>query len=510
MKAKLKYVFKQLWLYLVLFLVRITEAGEDLVNHSLFQLAGKDHSLSAAFAKESTILSPRNKGFVLTGTKAIRPEISKMGLLVTGGSGSGKSTIVGIPNCLTTENSKIVHDPSGELFEQSSGFLKSQGYTVIRIDWSDANHSHNFNSLERVNTLSEYSKLATQLVEASSNKKDKGNFWNSMAIQLLVTLIRIVKQLPEEYQTLSQVASFLDLLQSKSGQKEVDQLVASVSDNDNGLFEKYASLIGNSENTLSSSLASATTAVQMYALDENVISITSSDSLGDFKKWRKEKTVVYIHSSTVNMSYYAPLSSIFLQQYFESLFKSLPTEDELDIDFILDEAPILSIELDVLAANVRKYRGSLLIICQDHENQLTSTFGRERARSILSNLKTQLYLTTNLETAQRLSKELGTFEYTDRKTNQTRRRELMTPGEIMSLPAADKGLITIAGQGPVLARLTPHYLIPRLKRMSKMPPALDDDQITERKDNTPRLLNLTEYLESFPFLTPKTKTDAQN
>lgn len=509
MKKILRHLIKQIGSYLLLFLVRLSETMEDLADHALSQLAGKDHSLKAAFAKESTILSPRNKGFVLTGTKAIRPEISKMGLLVTGGSGSGKSTIVGIPNCLTTENSKIVHDPSGELFEQSSGYLKNQGYTIIRIDWSDANHSNNFNPVERVSTLSEYSKLATQLVEASSDKKDKGNFWNSMAIQLLVTLIRIVKQLPEEYQTLSQVASFLDLLQSKSGQKEVDQLVASVSDDDQGIFEKYASLIGNSENTLSGILASASTAVQCYALDENIIRITSSDSLGDFKKWRKEKTAIYIHSSTVNMSYYAPLSSIFLQQYFESLFKSLPTEDELDIDFILDETPILTIELDVLAANVRKYRGSLLVICQDAENQLTNSFGRERARSILSNLKTKLYLTTNLDSAQRLSKELGTYEYTDKKTNQNRRRELMTPGEIMSLPA-DKGLITITGQQSILARLSPHYLIPRLKRMSELPPALDDDQINDKKHNPPRLLKISEYLESFPSLTPKTKTDGQN
>lgn len=509
MKTILQRLFKQIGSYLLLFLVRLSEAGEDFADHALSQLAGKDHSLKAAFAKESTILSTRNKGFVLTGTKAITPKLSKMNVLLSGGSGSGKSTIVGIPNCLTTQNSKIIHDPSGELYTQSSGYLKSQGYTIIRIDWSDANHSHNFNPLQRVHTLSAYSKLATQLVEASSNKKDKGNFWNSMAVQLLVTVIRIVKQLPEAYQTLTQVATLIDLLQSKSGQKEIDRLVATVCEKDEGLFEKYASLIGNSENTFSGVLASATTAVQMYALDENIIRITSTDSLGDFKQWRREKTALYIHSSTVNMGYYAPLSTIFLQQYFESLFESLPSEDELDVDFILDETPILSIELDVLAANVRKYRGSLMVICQSAESQLSNSFGKERARSILSNLKTQLYLTTNLDTAQRLSKELGSYEYTDKKTGQVKRRELMTPNEIISLPA-DRGIITIAGQQPILARLTPHYIIPKLKRMTELPPASDDELLTEREDSTPRLLNITQYLNSLNSPTAKANPYEQN
>lgn len=509
MKSKLNIIFQKLWDWLQVFGVWMMGSTESILEYGLQQLAGKSHSLDAKFAAESSILSSRNIGFVLTGTKSISPEISKMGLLVTGGSGSGKSTIVGIPNCLTTNTSKIIHDPSGELFDQSSGFLKTQGYTIIRIDWSNANSSYRFNPLERVDSLSTYSKLATQLVETSSSKKDKNNFWNSMAIQLLVTVIRIVKQLPKEFQTLAEIAHLIDLLQSKSGQKEVDQLVATISEKDEGLFEKYAALIGNSENTLSGILASAATAVQIFALDENIIRITSSDTLGDFKHWRREKTAVYIHSSTVNMSYYAPLSSIFLQQYFGTLFEALPAEGELDVDFILDETPILTIELDVLAANIRKYRGSLMVICQDAENQLTHTFGRERARSVLSNLKTQIYLTTNLDTAQRLSKELGSYEYTDKKSGRLKRRELLTADEIMSLPA-NKGLITIAGQRPILAKLSPYYNIPKLKRMSAIPPASSKDLSVEKEGNKPSLLNIDDYLNSLNFLTPNPTSNEQN
>jgi type IV secretory pathway TraG/TraD family ATPase VirD4 len=491
MKSQIIIITQRIWILVQKFGARLLEATDTLLDDALAKLAGKDHSLGAKFAKESTILSSNHKGFVLTGTKAISPELSYMGVLVNGGSGSGKSTVVALPNCLTTHNSKIVHDPSGELYLQSSGFLKSQGYTIIRIDWASAKKSERYNPLARAHTLSDYSKLATQLVGASSDKKD--SFWDAMAIQLLVCVIRIVKLLPQDHQTLAEAARIIDLLQSKTGQGEVDQLVASLAEQDTGLFEKYAALISNSENTLSGILASASTAVSMLVLDENIIQIISSDTLGDFRQWRKQKTVVYLHSSTVNMRYYSKLSSLFLQQYFEVLFESLPESDDNSVDFILDEAPLLSIELDVLAANVRKYRGSLMLICQDSEAQLTATYGRERAQSILSNLKTKIFLSASLHLAQSLSKELGSYEYEDSKTKHKRERALLTADEIMTLPQ-DRGIITVSGQGPILARLKPFYKIPEWTERAALA-AIEGSSNQKGIQLLPSLLNISEYLQ---------------
>ncbi|HAD97539.1 MAG TPA: hypothetical protein DCG19_09040 [Cryomorphaceae bacterium] len=499
----MKTILHTFWTLFQNFGAWLLESTESILDNALDNLVGKDHSLKAKFASESSILSRRHNGFCLTGTKSISPELSRTGVLINGGSGSGKSTIAGIPSCLQDNGSKIIHDPSGELYEKTSGFLESQGYTIIRIDWSDANHSHRFNPLHRATTLSHYSKLATQLVEASSEKKK--DFWNASAISLLVTVFRIVKLLPKEYQTLREAAHIVDLLQG-TGHQEVDRLVATVCDRDPGLFDKYASLMGNSENTRSGILASASTALKMYDLDEHIIRVTSTDTLGDFKQWRKEKTVVYIHSSTVNMDYYAPLSSIFLTQYFESFFESLPDNNDLNMSFILDETPILTINLSILAANVRKYAGSIAVFCQDAENQLTTSFGREGARSILSNLKTKLYLTASLDTAQALSKELGSYQYQDKETGHQKTRPLMTVDEIMTLPKG-KGLITVTNEKPILAKLTPYYRIPSLLKKTQLPPASLFTDIEDGEDRLPPLINISEYLQS---LTSNTTTHEQD
>jgi len=67
----------------------------------------------------------------------------------------------------------------------------------------------------------------------------------------------------------------------------------------------------------------------------------------------------------------------------------------------------------------------------------------------------------------------------------------MTPDEIMGLPA-NKGLITVAGQRPVLAKLSPYYKIPSLKRKTELPPASDHQKNGEH--SLPQLLNIEQYL----------------
>lgn len=475
--------------------------GKDLAEHLFEQLHSgvdvltqrlveKDHEANAKFGKEYPFLSNRNRGFNLAG-KSITSEESRLGVLVDGGSGSGKSSVAIIRSILTVDGSQIVHDPSGELFEKTSGSLHEKCTKVILLNWLDANQSHGFNPLNRCHSISDYSKLATTLIEGKSGRNDNA-FFSNTAIKILVLAMRIAKQLPEEYQNLNAVAQLIERLSDEQCSQQLDKLVAIVSENDLGLFEAYSSIISMSTDTRSSAYATSSTAVSMFLMDENIARITSSDTLGAFEGFRREKTALFLSSSTVNMSYYSPITNVFLQQYTENFFKSLPKDEELDIFFHLDEAPILKVPLDVWASNVRKYRGALMCVGQDSKAQFTDRYGSQKAQAILSNLKTKLFLSPSNSMAKELERELGDYQYTDKKTGQVRTRPLMKAFEILQMPK-NEGLITQFGDKPLKPKLTPYYKIPSLLKETQktipegmfehelpMPPHLDLEALNAR------------------------------
>ncbi|MBO6518028.1 MAG: type IV secretory system conjugative DNA transfer family protein, partial [Bacteroidia bacterium] len=429
----IKRIAHKLWPLLVHLANQLMEITENGLNSLVDLISEKDHSHKASFDRESSILSRLHRGFNLTG-KSIDFSLSAQGVLVNGNTGSGKSTVACIRSILTVNGSQVIFDPSGELFEKTSGALAEQGVHILQVNWCDPQNSQCFNPLTRAQTLSQKTKLASQLMSFATKKGEK-DFWSSSAINALVIVMRIVCLLPVEYRHLHQVAVFLDVISSTASRQELNKLMAILSDQDPGLFEQYESLLASGESTLPGILASAKTAVSMFLLDENLAAVTARDTMEDFMKLRRKKTALFVHSATTSADYYAHISNIFFQQFFEAFFERLPGEDDsYPIFFHLDEFPLLRLNtIDLICANCRKYAGNMMVVTQDAENQLTANYGREKAEAILSNLRTKLFLSASLKTATSLEQELGQFEYEDPKTKQKRLRPLLSKSEIMQL-----------------------------------------------------------------------------
>jgi len=448
-------------------------AGDALSNglEDVVAFLDKDkHRLNGELLPASRVLSSYHKGFNLNG-KNITPELSRQGVLINGGSGSFKSAGAVIRSILTVQGSQIIHDPSSELHQKTSGALARRGYTILQLDFAKPTRSLRYNPMERAHTRSQITQLATQLVTINGNDKaEDASFWNQKAIEVLFVLISILKSQEKQYQTLYQVAHLLDLMQAKTTAHLVDHLFSEASVGEE-LHTKYASIVSQSPNTLSSVLGTAQTAVQIFSLDENIAEIIASDTIGDFNDLRREGTVLYIHSSTSKMRYYSKVTSIFLSQYFESFFEELPTEDMEDVYFHLDETPILSIgSLDIIAANIRKYRGALMLVCQNAQSQLGAKYGK-RAEAILSNLRTKVYMSADLNTATALERTLGRYEYNDvQDGDKLKVRNVLTADEIMSLPP-NKALIMVSGMRGVLARVKPYFKVRALRELTAIAPA---------------------------------------
>ena len=470
----------------------ILENGFEFLVNSLEDLVAyldpNKHRLKGAFMPEHKILSKRNTGFNING-KSISPELSRQGVLVNGETGSGKTVNVVVRSILTVTGSQIIHDPSKELHLKTSGALEKKEYNILQLDFSSPKTSLRFNPILRANSKSQITQLATNLVTIGADERETDSFWNTKAIEVLYVLISILKTQEIQYQTLTNVAFLLDVLQAKDRKILVDHLFSKFSPEE--LFVKYSSINSQSENTFSSIVSTAQSAVQIFALDENIAEITSSDTIGDFDSIRNELTALYLHSSTAKMRYYSKITSIFLSQYFENFFETLPTREMQDVYFHLDETPVLSIgSLDIIASNIRKYRGALMIICQNAQAQLTTKYGK-RAEAIISNLRTKVYLSADLQTATNLERTLGKYEFIDKQDNdKLKMRPVLTADEIMSLPM-HRALILVSGMRTVFARVKPYFKVRKLRELSELPP-YQNEQIDTPIESEIQLLPLEE------------------
>ncbi|WP_299676299.1 type IV secretory system conjugative DNA transfer family protein [uncultured Dokdonia sp.] len=469
----------------------IVDALEDLLAF----LDPNKHRLKGKFMPSYKVLKRRYKGFNVNG-KSITPKLSMQGLLVNGETGSYKTSGVIIRSILTVTGSQLIHDPSKELFEKTSGALAEKGVNIFQLDFTNPSGSLRFSPMLRANTKSQITQLATNLVTINGDDKgEDASFWNQKAIETLYVLISILKTQDVKYQNLSNVAYLLDMMQAGHTTALVDAFFDAYGSEE--LFVKYSSIKSQSPNTLSSVLGTAQTAVQLFTLDENIAAITATDNIGDFIDLRKSPSVIYIHSSIAKMHYYSKISSIFLSQFFERFFEELPQKEMLDMYFHLDELPVLSINsLDVICANIRKYRGAIMAVTQDAKAQLTARYGY-RAQAILSNLRTKIYLSANLNTAMELERTLGRYDFNDKQDgDRLKSRSVLAADEIMALPS-NKALVFVSGMRMMKVRVTPYFKIKKLRKLSELPPFVSDVNISS---DTIALISLENLL-------PNTDTD---
>ena len=184
--------------------------------------------------------------------------------------------------------SYVVHDPSGELFNKSAGYLKLMGYEVKVLHFANPIESSGYNPLVRSNNSSDIQKIASMLVQNTLGGNGKDPFWNTQAVSLMAMLITILKKQKPQYQNLFNVRQ---LLNNMGGNPEaVDKLFSKYADDI--LFAEYKSFLSYDEKVITGITATCKAALQIFN-DESVAKVTSTDNL-DFMEFRNKPTVLYI------------------------------------------------------------------------------------------------------------------------------------------------------------------------------------------------------------------------
>jgi len=439
----------------------IIETGFDCLT-ALFSKEKKT-TLDASFMEDpGKLVSSSNRGFAVNGTKFLSVSNSFKNQITYGGTGSGKTSNILIPGIIQSigHSSLVINDPSGEIRLATSGAFSEASYNIKILDYPKFEISENYNPLERIKTVADAQKASQLFLLNSLGNKSNDPFWQISATNILSLCFRLLAfHYPKEMRT---VQNALLLLETLSYGDKVDKLV--VQTRDQALISSYKSFLANDQKLASSILATAKSALGLFQ-EESVIQVTRTDTL-DFPAFRKEKTVLFINNNIANTKYYAPLTGILIQQFFNELMDSLPPSNSLPVFFHIDEASSIFINnLSIIVSNIRKYGCGISLYYQSF-HQLSNQYSTSEAKAIEANCWTKVFLPgTPIDVATTLQHELGVFEFVDEKEVR-RTRPLMTNSEIKE---CEDALIFCGHHRAIRLPLQPYYSS-RFRKITKILP----------------------------------------
>jgi type IV secretion system protein VirD4 len=436
---------------------------------------------------------------------------------------SGKGVGLVVPTLLSWPHSVLVHDIKGENWQLTSGW-RSEFSHCLRFDPTDVASAH-FNPLMEVRKgpceVRDVQNIADILVDPQGKLGDLGH-WVDKANSLLVGVILHVLYAERE-KTLARVASFLAdpdrtfrttlsiMLQTNHlGTSEAPKVHPVVA-------ETARELMNQSENELSGVLSTALRFLSLYR-DPVIAEVTSrSDFRIEDMVSGDRPLSLYLVVPPSDLSRTKPLMRLILNQVGRRLTEHLDVRPSVmargkslalnilgacgllapqvssaepksrrRVLFMLDEFPALG-RLDFFESALAYMAGyglKAFLIAQSL-NQIEKAYGPSNA--ILDNCHVRVAFATNDErTAKRISDALGTKteqramkNYAGHRlapwlshkmvSRQETARQLLTPGEVMQLPA-DQELVLVAGSPPVRAFKLRYY---------------EDQNFTERLKDAP-------------------------
>ncbi len=410
---------------------------------------------------------------------------------------SGKGVGLVVPTLLGWTGSAVVHDIKGENWQLTAGWRARFSHALL-FNPTDP-RSARYNPLLEVrrgeNEVRDVQNIADILVDPEG-ALERRNHWEKTSHSLLVGAILHILYAEEE-KTLARVATFL----SDPQRPFAATLKRMMTTNHLGTAEAprvhpviasaAREVLNKSENERSGVLSTAMSFLGLYR-DPTVAEVTSRCD------WRiadlvegKQPVSLYLVIPPSDISRTKPLVRLILNQIGRRLTEHLhaaggPRRHQLLL--MLDEFPALG-RLDFFETSLAFLAGygvRAFLIAQSL-NQIEKAYGEHNA--ILDNCHVRVAFATNDErTARRLSDTLGTATEQRSMRNyaghrlapwlahvMVSRREtaraLLTPGEVMQLPADDE-LVLVSGAPPIRAKKLRYYEDPAFSGRVLPPPTL--------------------------------------
>jgi len=448
--------------------------GSGLYEGAAWMFRGRSRSgRFMGFFERRITLRFGQKGMLVDGRAArLSQKSTYESIVIQGGVGRGKSSIFVMPNLLNLPSSRpskqpsfVISDTSGEIYQNTAGYLKRQGYTIKVLNLMEPGRSEKYNPLANAGSPQAIAEMAKMLVSASGQRhggKASDPFWEQAAEKLIRIMAQCLHNQPDP--TLRNLANLRHLITSfdahitpKGSLGKIDQFVLSACKNDPGTFASYQAFVNGNLKAIQSILMSADVALDPVATPEMAI-LTSSNSIS-FDELRQDRVALYIIVNQTQMPLYAFLLNLFYADLFRHLLRNHQNPGR-PVWLFLDEFGHLEIpNFEIYATTARKYDVAFALFLQSAA-QLESRYGAVNARTMLEAIGTEIYLPgMALDTARNLEARLG----------RTTKKSLMAASDIIRMKRR-QALMLNSNRLPIMLRTRRYFERFDLNRRSKIAP----------------------------------------
>ena len=362
----------------------------------------------------------------------------QLSVMLSAPTRSGKGVGVVIPNLLNWPDSVVVLDIKGENYDITAGYRAAHGQAVYAFSPFDENaRSHRWNPLTAVRSsplhrVGDLLTIGQVFFPNDGGGTSSEAFFNDQARNLFLGLGLVLLETSSLPRTIG------EMLRQSSGKgrslkDHLSGLITQRREEGNPLSDECTDalqrLLSNSENTLSSVVATFNAPLTIFA-DAVVDAATSAD---DFKleDVRRRHISVYVRIPPNRLANARPLLNLFFSQLVSLNTQALPEQDPtLKVQCLLvnDEFTAMG-RVGVItnaAAFLAGYNLRLLTVVQAM-SQLDAVYGDKEARTFATNHGLQiLYAPREQRDADEYSAMLGHF--TERATSRGRSRSFSGHG----------------------------------------------------------------------------------
>ncbi|MFE8100879.1 conjugal transfer protein TraG [Brenneria goodwinii] len=420
---------------------------------------------------------------------------------------SGKGVGLVVPTLLSWPHSAVIHDIKGENWQLTAGWRSYFSHCLLfnPTDPQSAAYNPLLEVRRGVHEVRDVQNIADILVDPEG-ALERRNHWEKTSHALLVGAILHVLYAGED-KTLRGVANFLS---DPACPFEVTlyrmMTTRHLSDGPHPVIASAArEVLNKSDNERSGVLSTAMSFLGLYR-DPTVATVTSRCD------WRiadlisaQHPVSLYLVVPPSDISRTKPLIRLILNQIGRRLTESLDGSDGIErrhqLLLMLDEFPALG-RLDFFESALAFMAGYDLraFLISQSLNQIDKAYGQNH--SILDNCHVRVTFSTNDErTAKRISETLGTATELRAQRNyaghrlapwlghlmvsrQETARPLLTPGEVMQLPA-DEAVVMVGSLPPIKAKKLRYYTDVNFSQRVLPPPELGDGRYADAPPSRP-------------------------
>ena len=390
--------------------------------------------------------------------------------IVIGSTGAGKTqtTVLPMVNLLAKhDESMIITDPKGEIYEQTANYLKSLGYNIVLLNFRDPQQGNSWNpmflpySLYQEGNIDKSVELLEDLaanILHDPQSKGQDPFWENTSADYFAGLsCALFEDADPSEINLNSISLMTTTGEEKIANTTYVKDYFSYKDPGSTAYTKASSTLMAPSETKGSILSVFKQKIQLFASRANLSEMLANNDF-DMRDIGRKKTAVFIVIQDEKTTYHS-LVTIFLKQCYETLISvaqecggKLPHRTNFILDEFANMPPLKDVTTMVTAARSRNMRFTFII---QNFAQLYEVYGKENGETIKGNCGNIIYLiSTEMQAIEEISKMCG--EVKSKEKEKTSSTPLVTVSDLQRLQKWETIILRLRKM-PFKTKLTPNF-----------------------------------------------------